>query len=557
MTNRWKIAIITTMLLTGSYVAATVVDGANNQVAAAAPTVAVDKSSVNHRQTIIVTGTYTANEWVTLRAIDSNGDLIVFDGVKSDAAGAYTFEVSIPDHAAAGVMDIYTGAGEEVAHTSVQVTVRSGGSNGGSSGSSGSGTPAVSDTAGPQADSSGMLVYEVEISDNADGRSEATVTVDGDAIQQAVEHNPSTVTIKVDADAELIDVRLAGEALQQLIASEQVEIVNVVTPLGTYELPMAVVDRELLAAELGVDAEDITLRIVIHQASDMQHDTASEAAEEIGADVVAAFVDFHVEAVTEEGEAMEVLFGSTYVSRTLPLPSQVDTDRATAVRYDEAADKLVFVPALFYGEGDNWYAELKRTGNSLYTVIEHSQSFADIPDSHWGKDEIELLASKLIVSGVSDDTFAPAQTLTRAEFAALIVRGLGLEEQGASSFTDVRAIAWYAGAVGAAYEAGLVAGYEDGSFRPNEPITRQELAKLIHNALVFTGQAPADAGGESVAFTDRDAIADWAQAAVASIAEAGITEGRSVNRFEPTALSNRAEAAAMIKRLLQHVRFID
>ncbi|GIQ71104.1 S-layer homology domain-containing protein [Xylanibacillus composti] len=555
MTNKWKLVWISALLLIATIPSASGLQLPVSQVvaAAAAPSVEVDKSSARRGQSIAVSGTYTPNSWITLRAIDSEGKLVVFDGTKTAADGAYSFEIVVPTQTAAGSLAIYTGAGEEIAQAAVRITTS--GTGGGSTGGSGGGAPSAS-PAGPESAGSGKLAYQATVTARADGRTEGAVVVEASSLQQALEGNPNKITITVEGDADGYDVRIASEALRLLLDAGRPVTVEVVTQWGTYVLPVALVDREALAAVLRVPEEAIGLRFAIGRAADAQASTVEAAAGELNADLLAAIVDFHVAAVTEDGQTAELTFGNTYIARTLPLSGQADASRTTGVRYDERSGKLVFVPSVFHSQDGAWQAELKRNGHSVYTVIAYSKSFDDIPPSHWGKEEVELLASKLIVSGLTEDTFGPAATVTRAEFAALIVRALGLEEQGASAFADVPSTAWFAGAVGAAYEAGLVSGYEDGSFRPNQPITRQELAMLMDNALRFTGQ-PASGNGQLNQFADREAIAAWAQGAVGRVAQAGITQGRGDNRFEPTAISNRAEAAAMIKRLLQHVNFID
>ncbi|HZG78219.1 MAG TPA: S-layer homology domain-containing protein, partial [Paenibacillus sp.] len=155
---------------------------------------------------------------------------------------------------------------------------------------------------------------------------------------------------------------------------------------------------------------------------------------------------------------------------------------------------------------------------------------------------------------------APEAKVTRAQFAALLVRALGLTERtGDGTFADVASGAWYAGAAEAASEAGLATGFEDGTFRPDAAITREQMAVMIGRAIEAAGrQAPAaSAEGALHAFGDASAISSWARSAVAASAEAGIVRGGADATFRPAGLATRAESAAMLKRLLQYVEFID
>src|SRR5690606_22554503 len=137
---------------------------------------------------------------------------------------------------------------------------------------------------------------------------------------------------------------------------------------------------------------------------------------------------------------------------------------------------------------------------------------------HWAKEQVELLASKLLLNGVNQDRFAPEQNVNRAEFASMLTRALGLGEQFNEGvmFSDIDAETWYAGEVGAAALSGLVSGFGDGKFRPAEQITREQLAVMAARAMAFAGKS-AEAGASSslMVYTDEVAISDWARTAVA------------------------------------------
>ena len=104
---------------------------------------------------------------------------------------------------------------------------------------------------------------------------------------------------------------------------------------------------------------------------------------------------------------------------------------------------------------------------------------------HWAEEAVRQAVAKGMVAGYPDGTFRPDHPITRAEFTVMLVRALRLEGTGAPlTFTDRDQIgSWAAEAIGLAVEAGIVRGYEDGSFRPDEPITRAEMAVMIANAL--------------------------------------------------------------------------
>lgn len=189
--------------------------------------------------------------------------------------------------------------------------------------------------------------------------------------------------------------------------------------------------------------------------------------------------------------------------------------------------------------------------------MKSAKTFGDIT-GHWAKSAIDLLASKLIITGTSDTAFSPAQKVTRAEFAALITRSLGLAATSSgAAFSDVSASAWYADAIHTAAAAGLITGYTDGSFKPNSPITRQEMASILSKAMKYTGATLTADPAALAKFSDAADIAAWSQSAVEEIAAAGIIQGRADGSFAPQMSATRAEAVTMLEKTLKSLQFIN
>lgn len=191
-------------------------------------------------------------------------------------------------------------------------------------------------------------------------------------------------------------------------------------------------------------------------------------------------------------------------------------------------------------------------GSGRYMYLAKDISFTDVTSANysWAVNEIGVLASQDIITGQSADVFAPGKQVTRAEFVSLLVRALELNRNGAAaaSFTDVSADSWYNDAIQAAVANGLVSGYADQRFAPNQNITRAEMAVILSKALKFAG-AQDNAGLQPAAFADADSIRDWAKEAVGKVTESGLMQGRSGNRFEAGSFTTRAEAAVVVYRL--------
>ncbi|MBE7042697.1 MAG: hypothetical protein E7399_04285 [Ruminococcaceae bacterium] len=178
----------------------------------------------------------------------------------------------------------------------------------------------------------------------------------------------------------------------------------------------------------------------------------------------------------------------------------------------------------------------------------YQSKFTDII-GHWAEKDINTMAEKEIVSGVTETTFEPDRNITRAEFAALVVRSLKIsttEQKGI--FKDVSNDAWYAQTVATAAAAGLISGH-DGYFRPDDTITREEMAVVMMKAYSFLGKEIQT--GELNRFEDEAQISAWAKEAVGQAVGVGLISGMSESTFAPKASATRAQATSLLKRLLE------
>jgi subtilisin family serine protease len=187
---------------------------------------------------------------------------------------------------------------------------------------------------------------------------------------------------------------------------------------------------------------------------------------------------------------------------------------------------------------------------SQYAVMERSAAFADL-DGHWAKANIERMAGRGITNGVTDVQFDPQGTLTRAQFAALLARTLQLKETGTNRpFTDVPSDAWYHEAVYQAFAANIVSGMTDTSFRPNDSITREQMAIMLSKAFAKKGQQSNSLYGELYTFKDQASVSPWAQDSVKLTNKFGLLEGFPDGTFRPLAQAARAEAIVVLERMM-------
>ncbi|WP_106769246.1 pullulanase [Paenibacillus faecalis] len=196
-------------------------------------------------------------------------------------------------------------------------------------------------------------------------------------------------------------------------------------------------------------------------------------------------------------------------------------------------------------------AEISHFGK--YAVLEYNKSFADL-SGHWSENAVKELAAKQIVMGTSDALFSPDQQLTRAQFAAMLVRALNLDDegQGNAAFKDVDSKAWYASAVAAAHHHGLVSGKGKNVFAPNAVITREEMAVMLLRAYELKGDSSTSAGVPI--FKDKDQISAWAAPKVNKVLTLGLMKGHANGTFAPKAAATRAESAQAMLNLLNQLQ---
>ncbi|XID94943.1 InlB B-repeat-containing protein [Paenibacillaceae bacterium WGS1546] len=386
------------------------------------------------------------------------------------------------------------------------------------------------------------------------------------------------VTIKVRLTEEIsaegqrfVRLTFTREQLSEALASDVAEITIAVDGLGSavkVDFPVAPFlearrDRSDARLQLAVNghgmlipfdavgklSQEAMITATIAQASDAASIAARNGLDSVGAaQVLEKPIVFALDA---NGRAVEG-WHNRYMLRTIALPSAVRPDRATVVRID-ASGAIHFVPAMFAGDTVN----MNSLHDGTYTVIQSNETFTDV-QAHWARADIELLANKRIVAGRPDGRFMPDAPITRAEFASLLVRALSLrEERVHRTFTDVSADDWYAEAVGTAHQAGLIRGYEDGSFRPDTTITREQIATMIARALAYAGKSPQAEEAALEAFADGSDIADWAAEAAGQLVQAGIVRGGTDTTFAPGASVSRVESVVMLKRMLQYLEFIN
>jgi len=270
----------------------------------------------------------------------------------------------------------------------------------------------------------------------------------------------------------------------------------------------------------------------------------------IDASIVGRVFEISMEIVSQDGKITEV--GSFAVPVELWIPETGGDDghvKGTRNVYKIDANPPKYCVTAF----NNGYYRAELNGFSQYAVLEYEGTFSDVAPGHWAKDYIRVLAAKFIVAGVGNNRFEPGRTVTRAEFAKMLVEALNLKkEEYAGTFSDVSKEAWYAPYAESAVRAGITKGVGNRKFDPNGTITREQMAVMVMNAYTY---AKGTKVSESAAkydgnLTDLESASSWAIEGIRAAYAEGIINGMSDGTFMPLGFSDRSQAAAVIVRLL-------
>ena len=246
-------------------------------------------------------------------------------------------------------------------------------------------------------------------------------------------------------------------------------------------------------------------------------------------------------------------FGFT-LTLTAPLGKENAGYWANLYHYGEVGETLDFeTSAQVASDGT---ASLRMTHASQYAIViddkSHALPFTDLGENQWYESAVRYAFTHDIMEGMSETKFSPNTSLTRAEAVQVLYN---LEGQPAVSdsttFPDL-VEEWYKPAIAWAEQTGVVDGYEDGTFRPGQPVNRMEFAQMLYNYAQYKGY-DLTAQGDLTAFPDGDSVQPWAETAMTWANGNQLINGHDDGTLEPGGTTTRAQAASILMRFDQNV----
>ena len=194
------------------------------------------------------------------------------------------------------------------------------------------------------------------------------------------------------------------------------------------------------------------------------------------------------------------------------------------------------------------FAEDPKWTNPEDPSTDVSEIFTDVPANHWAQAAIQYVYDNGLMTGVSDTAFAPEATTTRAMIVSMLARMENVTSAADAGFADVDASDWYATAVNWAAANGIVNGISDDTFAPNDPITREQFAAMLMNYAQWKGQ-DTSARADLSDYTDQPST--WATEAVQWAVAEGLLNGVTDDQLQPQGQATRAQVAAIMQRFLE------
>ncbi|MFC4410578.1 S8 family serine peptidase [Chungangia koreensis] len=219
------------------------------------------------------------------------------------------------------------------------------------------------------------------------------------------------------------------------------------------------------------------------------------------------------------------------------------TENGTTITETAPGEWETYRPAGIYRFEFSFEMDNGQVFKNPITVVLSNPTFKDLTIDQWFSSNISYLYYKKQMNGTDDGKIEPFREITRAEAVALLGRAKGLNgEERVTRFKDVGTGNFASGYIQSAYEAGILSGFPDGTFRPSQSVTRAEMAILIQNAFGFPTNA-----GATMPFTDvNQNMASYDE--ILALYQSGIAKGYSATTFEPNMKMNRASFSAFLSR---------
>ncbi|MFS0726705.1 glycosyl hydrolase family 28-related protein [Paenibacillus sp. 1P07SE] len=464
----------------------------------------------------------------------------------------------------------------ELAYDSLESQPASGGENGGNgSGSGGGGSadngwlpqlpPAAADDVPTLEIRSAVDGVNVPLAQAVQSEEEGgqfvRVDMDGDRITGLLEQGKQMhLVIEVPHEGK-VDWR-GLKANHLLLLAETDSVLELVHPAAIYTMDKAIYPAMAsFASAEEIPLSDLEVRLHMSRAPELLLSNARSKAADVGYELLVDPVELSL--YIHHGELQHRLdMASAYVAKQIVLPRE--QDRLTTVVRVMDDGSVHHVPTrLQRADGPGLASGSDRRMSGVYAAVHNPVKFDDL-SRHWSGAIAGQMSARLLLQGAGASLFLPDREVTRAEYAAIVVRGMGLMDNQtyAAEFQDISADHWAHREIAIAHAYDLIRGTGDGLFQGVRPITRQEGIVIIERALRLVRESQPGGGmldtdsGAIHRFTDAAEVSAWAGDAIGRMIASGLVQGNG-NHIQPHRTMTRAEAVVLLHRVLQHAGLTD
>ena len=216
---------------------------------------------------------------------------------------------------------------------------------------------------------------------------------------------------------------------------------------------------------------------------------------------------------------------------------------------DEDGDKI---NVRYHSRTDEYTFTMPASEVTVKAVFDSDLPFKDVSVDSWYYDAVSYVYRNGLMNGISATRFAPNAKLNRAMIAQVLYNLEGETRSYPTVFSDVADSAWYADAVNWAADKGIVEGYGNGKFGPEDNITREQMAAILYRYADYKGY-DVRASARLSGFADENQVSDWAEEAMSWAVAEDLMDGKGNNRLDPTGTATRAEVATILMRFCETI----
>ncbi len=399
------------------------------------------------------------------------------------------------------------------------------------------------------------VVETVKVEAKVDANGVAKAKVGADVMTKALDNVKETkadsivIAPEIAGDAKEIKVELPKSSVSEIVKDTSASLV-IETQSGSITVPNDALKQ--IADQIG--SANVEISVAVKSVEDTSVKAA--LAEKIGSDVETANAAV-AEITVVSGNEKITAFGGKSINANVSVDGKkgfTEGGKYLTLVISENGKRELLAGKCSRDANGKLNVGVKVGHLSTFVVLDKEiKSFADA-ESHWSSDAVDFAIANGLMNGVSDDVFAPNQTLNRAMLVTVLYRLAGSpaasESAIAAEFDDIESGHWYTDAVLWAASNGIVTGKSETTFAPLDNITREQFATMLMRYCSFAGidtGKVADLSG----FTDNETISSYAKDALSWANSSGIITGRTETTIAPKGSATRGEAATMLMRFLQ------